>query len=106
MLGDLEGANDLHKQALTRRERALGQEGRHTLASSNNLAETQRALGDLQGARERHEQTLDAYRRVLGDHHPETLTSMDNLAIVYRAVGDLDAQRVAAPVQFRLDPQA
>jgi tetratricopeptide (TPR) repeat protein len=73
--GDLEGARDLHEQALDAYRRVLGDGHLHTLGSMNNLAVTLEDHGDLEGARDLHEQALDASRRVLGDEHPYTRTS-------------------------------
>jgi Flp pilus assembly protein TadD len=81
-LGDLDGACELHEQALAGCRRVLGDDHPNTLISMNNLAMTRYALGDLDGAHELLEQAVAGYRRVLGDDHPTTLNSVNNLAAI------------------------
>jgi hypothetical protein len=46
-LGDLQGARDLHEQALAGYQRVFGDDHPDTLATINHLAEVRRELGEL-----------------------------------------------------------
>jgi hypothetical protein len=46
-LGDLDGARQLHEQALAGRRRVLGEDHPDSLTSMNNLTEVRRDLGEL-----------------------------------------------------------
>jgi Tetratricopeptide repeat len=46
VLGDPQGANELHEQTLTTRRRVLGDDHPDTLNSMNNLAAVRRELGE------------------------------------------------------------
>ncbi|MET8049732.1 tetratricopeptide repeat protein [Streptosporangium sp. NPDC005286] len=88
-LADPGRAIPLHEQTLADRERLLGGDHLHTLASRDNLANVCRAAGDLTRAVSLHERNLDAFQRVLGGDHPNTLGCRNNLAYAYQAAGDL-----------------
>ncbi|MEM8996385.1 MAG: tetratricopeptide repeat protein, partial [Acidobacteriota bacterium] len=87
-LGDIQGARELHEQALDARRRVLGAEHPDTLISINNLAATLSALGNAEGARDLCEQALDVRHRVLGAEHPSTLISLHNLLCVIQEAGE------------------
>ena len=73
--------------------KVLSEEDAHTLASTNNLAETLRAQGELAEARELHERVLAVRQRVLGEEHTDTLASINNLASTLGAQGELAGAR-------------
>ena len=71
------------------RERVLGPDHPHTLASRNNLAYAYESAGDLGRAIPLYEAALADCERVLGPDHPNTLASRNNLAYAYQSAGDL-----------------
>jgi tetratricopeptide (TPR) repeat protein len=87
LLGKYQEAENMHRQALELREKALGKEHPDTLMSMNNLAAVLRQQGKYEEAEQMHRQTLGLRERVLGKEHPNTLTSMNNLAIVLNRQG-------------------
>ncbi|SFL09118.1 Tetratricopeptide (TPR) repeat [Streptosporangium canum] len=88
-LADPGRAIPLHEQTLTDRERLLGGDHLHTLASRDSLANVCRAAGDVTRAVSLHERNLGAFQRVLGGDHPRTLGCRNNLAYAYQDAGDL-----------------
>ena len=62
------------------RERVLGPEHPHTLATRGNLADWTGKAGDAAAARDLFAELLPVYERVLGPEHPDTLDSRRELA--------------------------
>ncbi len=79
-LVDLTRAIPLLERTLTDRERVLGPDHPHTLASRYNLANAYASAGDLTRAIPLHERALTDYERVLGPDHPDTRLVRGNLA--------------------------
>ena len=88
--GMLNQAIALFEHNLVDRERILGPDHPHTLASRNNLALAYQDAGELEQAINLFEQTLADRERVLGPDHPHTLTSRNNLARAYQDAGRLE----------------
>jgi tetratricopeptide (TPR) repeat protein len=85
--GQYEKAIELFKQVMQARERVLGDEHPHTLASMNSLAAAYMHQGQWKDAEELQVQAMQTTKRVLGDEHPHTLASMNNLATTYTLQG-------------------
>jgi tetratricopeptide (TPR) repeat protein len=79
----------LHERVLADRERLLGPDHPHTLASRNNLAHAYRQAGWLAKAIPLYERTLADLTRLLGSDHLRTLRSSNYLAAAYREAGRL-----------------
>jgi PST family polysaccharide transporter len=87
--GWLTQAVALHERVLADRERLLGPDHPHTLASRHNLAHAYRQTGWLTKAIPLYEQTLAGWTRLLGSDHPRTLRSNNYLAAAYCEAGRL-----------------
>ena len=79
----------VHERTLADRERLLGPDHPHTLASRANLAYAYRQTGWLAKAIPLYELTVADWRRLLGPDHPRTLRSSNYLASAYREAGRL-----------------
>jgi lipopolysaccharide exporter len=77
----------VHKRTLADRERQLGPDHPHTVASRANLAYAYRQTGWIAEAIALYEKTLADWRRLLGPDHPRTLRSSNYLASAYRDAG-------------------
>ena len=85
----------VHERTVADRERMLGADHPHTLASRANLAHAYRQAGRLARALPLYERTLADWKRVLGPDHPRTLRASNYLASAYRQAGRLpDAIRL------------
>ena len=92
-------AQTFQERGLTARRKMLGEEHRHTLAVTNNLAQTLYALGDVEKAHTLYEHVLEANIRLLGKQHADTLSAMGNLAGTLRAQDRLaEAERLERQV--------
>lgn len=95
--GDYAAAERAFREALTLRERALGEYHADTGESVNNLAvllSVRRDERDFAEAERLERRALEIRRRVLGDRHLDTAQSLNNLAaFLYqrRGPGDLEA---------------
>ena len=87
--GWLAQAVALLENALADRERTLGPDHPHTLASRANLAYAYGEAGWMTKAIPLYERTYDDWRRLLGSDHPRTLRSSNYLASAYRGAGRL-----------------
>jgi PST family polysaccharide transporter len=79
----------LLEHALADRERTLGPDHPHTLASRANLAYAYGQAGWMTKAIPLYERTYDDWMRLLGSDHPRTLRSSNYLASAYRGAGRL-----------------
>ncbi|CAI6336997.1 unnamed protein product [Periconia digitata] len=86
-LGQYSAAETAHRQALSLRERKLGNEHADTLMSISNLALMLDRQGKYKEAESMNRETLARYEKVLGPEHPDTLASMNNLAVVLKSQG-------------------
>ena len=85
----------VHERTVADRERMLGADHPHTLASRANLAHAYRQAGRLARALPLYERTFADWKRVLGPDHPRTLRASNYLASAYRQAGRLpDATRL------------
>ncbi|KAH8651688.1 hypothetical protein BGZ61DRAFT_406278 [Ilyonectria robusta] len=87
MKGRYEEAEEMDRRALGTRERVLGREHPHTLASVSNLASVLRRQGKYEEAEQMNRRALEWYEKVLGREHPYTLASVHNFALVLRYQG-------------------
>ncbi|GIM13817.1 hypothetical protein Vretimale_16879, partial [Volvox reticuliferus] len=78
--GYLAEAESLHRRALVGRERVLGPDHPHTLASVSGLAELMQSSGRHDHARALHRRAMEGMARVLGSEHPHTLAAASGLA--------------------------
>ncbi|KAK5674032.1 hypothetical protein LTS10_013212 [Elasticomyces elasticus] len=90
-LGLYAAAEIAHRQALSIREKVLGEEHPDTLTSMNNLAGVLGSQGKYEAAESMHRQALAIREKVLGAEHPDTLMSMNNLALVLGSQGKYEA---------------
>jgi tetratricopeptide (TPR) repeat protein len=86
-------AAPLLRDALARREKALGPEHPYTAASLNNLAQLLGDQGDFAAARPLQERALAIAERTFGAEHHVTATCLNNLALVLQAQRDFAAAR-------------
>ena len=77
------------ERALIDRERTLGPDHPHTLASRANLAYAYGEAGWMAKAVPLYERTYADWTRLLGSDHPRTLRSSNYLASAYRGAGRL-----------------
>ncbi|KAN0110923.1 hypothetical protein V8E51_007310 [Hyaloscypha variabilis] len=85
--GRYDTAEEMNRQALAGREKALGQEHPNTLTSVSNLALVLQCQGKYELAEEMNRRALAGREKVLGLEHPDTLTSVSNLAIILQCQG-------------------
>ncbi|MBD8527908.1 tetratricopeptide repeat protein [Pseudomarimonas arenosa] len=78
------------QQALSIRQRVLGEDHPDTLNSLANLASLLAAQGKLEEAEALHRKALEQSRQLLGEESPDTLTSINNLAVLLQDLGKLD----------------
>ena len=83
--GSISSARDLAENLRRHWSGQLGDDDRHTLDATSNLAAALWHLNQWTDARKMDEETLERRRRVLGEDHPDTFSSANNLA------SDLDA---------------
>jgi tetratricopeptide (TPR) repeat protein len=81
MLGRYKAAEWTYQQLLKQREKMLGKEHPHTLASMGNLAQALSEQGKYTEAEKINRETLALREKVLGKEHPHTLAGMHNLAL-------------------------
>ena len=86
-LGEYESAQPHLEAALQLRREELGEEGRDTLESINDLAVLYYKQRHYGKAEPLYLRALETRRRVLGEEHADTLESMNNLAVLRRAQG-------------------
>jgi len=86
-------AANLFRDALAKREKALGPEHPHTAASLNNLGTLLDDQGDLAGARPLFERALAIHEKALGQEHPGSAMILNNLAFLLEKEGDLVGAR-------------
>jgi tetratricopeptide (TPR) repeat protein len=102
MLGELEEAEALFREALDRRRRVLGEAHPHTLTSINNVGYVLQARGRLAEAEPFYREALERRRRVLGPDHPDTVRSNNNVGSVLEAQGKLVEAEPFFAESFRL----
>jgi tetratricopeptide (TPR) repeat protein len=85
--GEYKAAEELFRNCLSERQRALGADHIDTLAAMNNLANLLHDRGENLEAESLHQQVLEARERTLGPDHPHTLATLNNLALVLKARG-------------------
>lgn len=95
-LGDLEGAETSHREALALRRALYGEEHPDLGHSYGNLGNVALRQGNNAEAQRWHELALAVRTRALGPDHPDTARSHLNLARVWLAVGDLERAEVEA----------
>ncbi|KAK8043706.1 kinesin light chain 3 [Apiospora rasikravindrae] len=79
LLGKYSEAEQMHRQALTLKETALGRGHPSTLASMNNLANVLDRQGKYEEAAQKQRQAPVGHEDTLAEEHPRTLSSMDSL---------------------------
>ena len=89
--GDYKSAEQLYKQALEIRKKALGEEHPGVGTSSFNLGVLYYKIGDYKSAEPYYKSALDIYKRTLGEEHPSYASSLNNLGILYADMGDYKA---------------
>jgi tetratricopeptide (TPR) repeat protein len=82
ILGKYQEAEQMYRQTLKLKEKALGKEHPNTFGSMNNLALVLDSQGKYEEAEQMHRRTLELMEKILGKEHPRTLDSMNNLALV------------------------
>ncbi|HKE30914.1 MAG TPA: tetratricopeptide repeat protein [Candidatus Angelobacter sp.] len=87
--GDYARAEPLYRNALTIREKILGQEDLHVAVSINNLAVLLKRKGDYAGARDLYRQALAIREKLLGPDHPDVALELNNLGELLRQTGDV-----------------
>jgi tetratricopeptide (TPR) repeat protein len=86
-------AAPLVRDALARREKALGSEHPDTALSLNRLANVLQGQGDFAGARPLFERALAIWEKALGPEHPDTAMILNNLAMLLQDQGDFAGAR-------------
>src|SRR5205814_1095177 len=86
-LGRMQEAELLHRDALERRRKLLGEDHPDTLQAMNNYAWCLGYLGRWQEAEPFFRDALQRRRRVLGEDHPDTINSNNNYAYVLTRLG-------------------
>ena len=95
-LGDLEGAEAAHREALALRRSLYGEEHGDLGHSYGNLGNVALRLGKLEPARHWHQLALTVRTQALGPAHPDTARSHLHLARVHLAAGDLERAETEA----------
>ena len=80
-------AETMYQIVLGHRERVLGPEHPHTLASIGSLGSILSSQGKYEDAEAMHRQALRDREKVLGPEHPGTLASINNLGLVLSRQG-------------------
>ena len=88
-LGELEKAENQHREAVEKNRRILGDDHTDTLIAIDDLAIALQKLGRYDEAEALFVEALDGMRRILGDDHPNTLATMGNLGQVISETGRL-----------------
>ena len=86
-LGQYTAAEATHRQVLSLRRKALGDEDASTLTSMNEVGLALCNQGKYEEGETMHRQTLALMEKVIGKEHPSTLMSMNNLAFVLNNQG-------------------
>jgi tetratricopeptide (TPR) repeat protein len=89
-LGQYLAAETTHRQVLSLRKKALGEEHDQTLTSMGEVGAALDGQGKYEEAESMNRQTLARQEKVLGIEHRNTLTSMNNLALVLNSQGKYD----------------
>ena len=104
--GSYAAAFKLQQRVLAARDRVLGPEDPHTLATRHRLADFTGRAGDVASARDQFAALLPIRERVLGPDHPDTLTTRNNAARWTGEAGDAASARdqyaELLPVQERI----
>jgi tetratricopeptide (TPR) repeat protein len=91
--GPLDEVEQLHRQALAIRRKALGNEHLETTESLNSLALVLRRQGKLEEAETLHREALSARKKILAGDSLPIARSLHNLAVVLRDRGKLPEAR-------------
>jgi tetratricopeptide (TPR) repeat protein len=91
IMGDFDGALEMHLEALTLRQIALGLDHPDTVVSMNNLAATYQARGEMDDAEFLQDEMLQIRRRLHGERHPKTTKAAWNLYLTLSRMGKEDA---------------
>ncbi len=86
--GDYIEAEPLYRNALSIREKTLGDGYSDTATSLNNLALLLKAKGDYAGAETLYRHALAIHEKVLGSNNIRTAVSLNNLALILVTKGD------------------
>ena len=83
--GKLDVAKEMFQKVLEIREKTLGKEHVHTLATVDDLANIAMNQGNFTDAFMKYEYVAKAKAKALGNQHPATLTAFHNLAVAWSA---------------------
>ena len=83
---------ELHLEALTLRQIALGLDHPDTVASMNNLSAAYQAKGDMDDAQFLQDEMLQIRRRLHGERHPKTTKAAWNLYLTLSRMGKDEAR--------------
>jgi tetratricopeptide (TPR) repeat protein len=86
----LDEAEEMYKQALTRKEKALGPDHTSTLDTVNNLGVLYWKQRKLNTAEEMYKRALAGKEKALEPDNTSTLDTVNNLGVLYRRQGRLD----------------
>lgn len=86
---DIELADSLFQDVLSRRRNVLGPRDIDLAESLNNLGYIKTRKGEFEVALELYEEASGIYRAALGEHHPSSLHVMSSIAYLYHKLGDL-----------------
>jgi serine/threonine-protein kinase len=89
--GDLEGAEELYREALGMKIRLLGEEHPDVATGKNNLALVLKRQGRYEEAERLYRESLALRRRLHGEGSTEVAVTVNNLALLLQDRGDLAA---------------
>ncbi len=101
--GNLAGAAELYRRAVTLTEAALGHDHPLTAINLHNLGMALQKQGLVDEAQPILRESLEVYRKVFGAEHPETLTAMANYGMFLHRKGDIGAAEQAFRDVLALD---
>lgn len=87
---DVELADSLFQDVLTRRRSVLDSYDEDLAESLNNLGYIKTRKGEFEEALKLYEEASEIYRVVLGEHHPTRIHVMSSIAYLYHKLGDLE----------------
>jgi len=88
-IGNYDGAEKMHRAALTLYRKLFGPQSQETAASLNDLGLTLWRQGKLAETEGAYREALAIRRRLFGNQHSDVAASLNNLANVYRRYGRL-----------------
>ena len=101
--GDLDGAEELLREALEARRETLGDRHLDTLVSVGNYADLLRETGGLGDAVRVMGDTVEVARSTLGEHHPVTRVSEAKAARIGSSRGEATANALLREIVVRME---